>query len=422
MLVTGLSSSDGTTPISTIYRQSNTGQFSPDLTLSLDSVGYSSSSWADYNNDGDLDLFIAGAKENQDVVAKVYDNLESLTNKNYPPNIVFGLDGTSIDGNEITLRWDPSTDPSNPGGGFTPVEGLLYQLQVGTEENEHKIITGHYGVGLVGTTNLTYKYLRNVPEGNYKWRVRSIDHAKSISEWSSWHEFYIDVTAPSIESLQANYVTNEQIILVIKFKEDFFLDTFKDPVVQITHPEDPDLNDDSIPDTLNVVKQSFNADSWTGIVLLPNNDSLRYTGRAIQVHVSGAQDARENVMQKVSIYKTPETVISQYGGTSLSENGRVTILFPQKSIAQDVSVNIVESENAANSSFGNTHLITELYTIKTNPELVLDKPCIIRINFSDSLFADTLLPYIGRVDSNQNITYHGGSIITLDQKLYINSY
>ena len=36
-------------------------------------------------------------------------------------------------------------------------------------------------------------------------------------------KFYIDVTAPSIESLQANYVTNEQIILVIKFKEDFFL-------------------------------------------------------------------------------------------------------------------------------------------------------------------------------------------------------
>ena len=72
--------------------------------------------------------------------------------------------------------------------------------------------------------------------------------------------------------------------------------------MQITHPENPDLNDDGIPDTLNVDKQSFNADSWTGIVLLPDNDSLRYTGKAIQVHISGAQDARENVMEKISIY------------------------------------------------------------------------------------------------------------------------
>ena len=32
------------------------------------------------------------------------------------------------------------------------------------------------------------------------------------------------------------------------------------------------------------------------------------------------------------------------------------------------------------------------------------------------------MPYIGRVDSNQNITYHGGSIITLDQKLYIQTH
>ncbi len=423
LLITGLSSADGTEPISTIYIQSNSGQFSPDLTLSLDSVGYSSSSWADYNNDGDLDLFIAGAKANQDIIAKVYDNLESLTNKNHPPNIVFGLDGTSINGNQITLKWDPSIDPPNPGGGSTPVEGLLYQLQVGTEENEHEIITGHYGIGLTGTTNLTYRYLRNIPEGNYKWRVRSIDHAKSASEWSSWHEFYIDVTAPTIESVQANYVTKEQVILVIKFKEDFFLDTFIEPVVQITHPENPDLNDDSIPDTLTVEKQSFNADSWTGIVLLPDNDSLRYTGKAIQVHISGAQDARQNMMQKVSIYKTPETVISQYGGTSLSTNGKVTILFPQNSISQDINVNILESENAINSSFGDKYLITELYTITTSPQLSLNKPCIIRINFSDSLASDSLFPFIGRIDSNyQNITYLGGSRITLNQKSYIQTH
>ena len=54
----------------------------------------------------------------------------------------------------------------------------------------HKIITGHYGNNSIGSTNLTSKIVRNIPEGNYFWRVRAIDHGLGKSNWSSEDYFY----------------------------------------------------------------------------------------------------------------------------------------------------------------------------------------------------------------------------------------
>ena len=48
----------------------------------------------------------------------------------------------------------------------------------------------------------------------------------------------------------------------------------------------------------------------TSLQLLPDY----FSGRAIEVHVYGAQDERQNKMQRTSIFKSPESIISQYGG------------------------------------------------------------------------------------------------------------
>ena len=88
LLVTGQSSTQGdlgSAPITHIYKQIDS-QFELDQTLSIDSVGISFSQWGDYDNDGDLDLFLSGFKENQDVVAQIYDNLEGIENPNKSPN------------------------------------------------------------------------------------------------------------------------------------------------------------------------------------------------------------------------------------------------------------------------------------------------------------------------------------------------
>ncbi|MEC9307052.1 MAG: FlgD immunoglobulin-like domain containing protein, partial [Candidatus Neomarinimicrobiota bacterium] len=357
-----------------------------------------------------------------DVIAQVYDNLEGIENANNAPNEPYSLDDSSISGDQITLRWAAPVDPANDGGGFTPQEGLLYQLQVGgytdSTENEHQIITGHYGVGEIGTTNLTAKKLRNMPEGNYKWRVRALDHSGAGSEWANWNYFYIDVTAPAVETIRANYVTSRQVILVVKFKEAFFLDTAIDPLVQVTHPVNPDLNNDDTPDTLIVMKQSFNVDEWTGVLLLPDNDSLRYAGKAIQIHISGAQDKRQNRMERTSIYKTPESIISQYGGTAISQDGNVSVLLPQNAVNKDISITI--SSITGGVSFGDsTQLITDLYTITTEPVLALNKPGILRIAYSDPVLSDSVLPFICRITDNSELQLLGGSHLTIQNVPYM---
>ena len=86
--------------------------------------------------------------------------------------------------------------------------------------------------------------MRNLKEGNYSWRVRAIDHGYATSNWSNSEYFYIDVTAPTIDTIRANYVSSDQIILVVKFKEDFYLDINKEPTVLVTHPYYPDLGEE----------------------------------------------------------------------------------------------------------------------------------------------------------------------------------
>jgi len=391
LLIAGQSSTEGalgSVPTTMVYYQNENG-FSLDQTLSIDSVGISFSQWGDYDSDGDLDLFLSGFKANQDVVAQVYDNLESLENPNKEPNAPYLLDDTNIVNGNVNLTWTAPIDPENAGGGSTPELGLRYHLQVGYEDenNDHAVSTGHYGINEIGLINRPQKNLRNLKEGNYSWRVRAIDHGYATSNWSNSEYFYIDVTAPTIDTIRANYVSSDQIILVVKFKEDFYLDINKEPTVLVTHPYYPDLGEEGTEDdSLKVEKQSFNGDEWTGVLILPSD----YSGKAIQIHVYGAQDDRKNRMSPASVFKTPESIISQYGGTAISQDGKVSILLPQNAVTGDVSISITGQNIPPDSSSfiyevnrGITYLISDLYDVKPF-EQSLNKPGILRIGFPDS--------------------------------------
>ena len=153
------------------------------------------------------------------------------------------------------------------------------------------------------------------------------------------------------------------------------------------------------------------------MLLLPDNDSLRYTGKAIQIHVSGVQDERLNKMERTSIYKTPESIISQYGGTSISKDGNVSVLLPQNAVNKDIKISI--SSIGDGFSFGDsTQLITDLYTITIDPVLAFKKPGILRIAYSDSALSDSVFPFIGRITSNE-LQLLGGSPLTIQNEPYM---
>ncbi len=413
LLVSGYSdttivgSSPGSSPISYLYKQTN-GDFVLDQSIVLDGLGNSFSQFGDYDNDGDLDLLMSGFNADQEPISKVFDNLEGINNANKAPNSPYSPNVSEINDNRVTLSWSSPSDPTNNLGGSTSETALQYRLQVGSEDvdNDHSIISGNYGVGRIGVTSLTNKKLYNIPEGNYKWRVRAMDHGFSLSDWSRWDYFYVDITAPKVDSIRANYVANNQIILVIEFKEDFNLDLNVDPKVQVTHPDNIAHSGE---DTLSVEKQSYNGDEWTGILVLPDD----YAGQAIQVHVSGAQDERGNVLSHTSIFKTPETVISQYGGTSISQDGNVSILLPQGALEQDESLTI-QSVNSGASFGDSTTLITNLYTISPT-DLTLNKPGLLRIAFQDSLVQDSgAVPFVGQITTRNTLTPLGGSKLLID--------
>ena len=407
LIVTGQSSTYGqlgSEPRTLIFKQEN-NDFIIDQSLSIDSVGISFTQWEDYDADGDLDLFLSGFKANQDVVSKVYDNLESLENPNKAPNPPYLLDDSSIDNDKITLKWNPPVDPDNANGGSTPELGLRYQIQVGSEDqnNDHAISTGKYGIGKFGYVKVNgnfaaQKTLKNMKEGSYSWRVRAIDHGLAKSDWSNREYFYIDVTPPTIDTIRANYVSSDQIILVVKFKEDFYLDLNVEPTILVTHPLYPDIGEaGSEDDSLLVEKQSFNGDEWTGVLSLPDD----YNGKAIHVHVYGAQDDRQNKMTRASIYKTPESIISTFGGTAISQDGNVSILLPQNAVTNDISISITGQNVPPDSSSyiyevdrGITYLISDLYDIEPFDRSLL-KPGILRIGFPDStcLITETVNQY-----------------------------
>jgi len=122
-------------------------------------------------------------------------------------------------------------------------------------------------------------------------------------------------------------------------------------------------------------------------------------------------------MAQTSIYKSPETIISSLGGTSISQDGNATVLLPQNAVTGDVSLTIV-GQGVSPSSIDSTFLITDLYDIEPL-NLVLNKPGILRIAYHESAIVDSgATPFIGKISSGEIISM-GGSRITINDNPYM---
>ena len=171
--------------ISRVYKNTS-GTFS-DISAGLTGVWLSSVAWGDYDNDGDLDILLAGYSSTVRI-SRVYRNNSETFNS--APSAPSGLTAVINSATSLTLSWSaPADNAPTPSGAETPTAGLSYNLRVGTTPGGSDVVgpmsfnptSGLRKIaqpGLVqGVRNDAVSWtLRGLSPGQtYYWSVQAID-------------------------------------------------------------------------------------------------------------------------------------------------------------------------------------------------------------------------------------------------------
>jgi hypothetical protein len=162
-----------------------------DAGANLTGVRYSSVAWGDYDNDGDLDLAVAG-ETIHGYISTIYRN--DGTPPNAPPSSPTGL-SASVSGNgDITFSWEAASDD------HTPSNGLSYNLRVGTTPGGNDVFSGMASLDsgfrrlpCIGNAQKKLCWtLKGLCLRTCYWSVQSIDTSFAGSAWAPENVFSAD--------------------------------------------------------------------------------------------------------------------------------------------------------------------------------------------------------------------------------------
>ncbi len=141
---------------------------------------YGSLAIGDFDNDGDLDLALAGE---QPPATQVFRN--NCAAINTAPTAPSGL-STSVSGNDVTFSWGSATDAE------TAQPALTYNLRVGTAANDDDVMpamadlsTGRRRIPVMGNVQLNRSWTLTLPSGTYKWSVQAVDAGFMGGPWAT---------------------------------------------------------------------------------------------------------------------------------------------------------------------------------------------------------------------------------------------
>ncbi|MCK5838435.1 MAG: T9SS type A sorting domain-containing protein [Bacteroidales bacterium] len=187
ILLTGNGAGCGVT-VSQVYYNNN-GYFNL-LGLSLPGLTNSAGTWGDYDNDGDLDILLAGTNLDGLASTLLYRNDVDIANTipDTPAN-----QQVIQNGNMVTLCWSKSLDLE------TPASALTYNIRVGTEPGLGDIVSpmsdessGYRKRVTIGNTGQdSCKTLHNLEQGTYYWGVQAVDNVFAGSWFSEEMSFEV---------------------------------------------------------------------------------------------------------------------------------------------------------------------------------------------------------------------------------------
>ncbi|MCX6301505.1 MAG: FG-GAP-like repeat-containing protein [Bacteroidia bacterium] len=182
-------------PVSKIYHNNGDNTFSEQTGMSLAGVYNSSVAWSDYDNDGDLDILLAGLDENGSAISRLYRNnlimKAGVSKSNVRPDAPTGLSSSVTPGN-IKVTWIPVSNDETPAK--TMSYNLRYKFKNETrwkfapeaEEN------GYRGIPAMGNIQLNKSFnLRNLPSGTYYWQIQAVDQGYAGGVWSAVDSFVV---------------------------------------------------------------------------------------------------------------------------------------------------------------------------------------------------------------------------------------
>ncbi len=161
----------------------------------LTGVARSSAAWGDYDNDGDLDLLVSGYRNGVDSTWLYRNNATSANNA---PGAPAGLNASVASG-QVALSWASATDAQ------TPPAGLTYNLRVGTTPGGTDVsspmastATGYRRIPAMGNVQLgNTAILKGLASGTYYWSVQAVDTAFAGSPFAAEQTFTVGAVSPA---------------------------------------------------------------------------------------------------------------------------------------------------------------------------------------------------------------------------------
>jgi len=284
-----VSGNNGATSLLQVF-ENTIGQAAPDsafelLTLSnLSGVDFSAVSAADPDGDGDLDLISSGRAADFSPSSVVNDNLASQQfNSNVAPNAASTL-VASDSADDVRLSWQPGSDDGAP-----PVASLSYNVRIGSESEGHDILSGAGPLGRGNAGHNLFVDIEGLDSDTYFWSVQTIDAGGVASPWSTQSSFIVDTQSPSLTSLALNRSElglGQTLTLNIGFADAHAgIDAAISPTVTATVADQG----------FEVLPLQFTGDTWTGELTITDG----IPSGAATISVAGLTDLKGNVLVPV---------------------------------------------------------------------------------------------------------------------------